>query len=63
MINASPLMITGNLVSAMIQLQHQSELRVLWIDALCINQDDEEEKAYQVQIIRHIYSKADTVVL
>lgn len=32
--------ITGNLAIALPFLRHPSEKRVLWIDAICINQDD-----------------------
>jgi hypothetical protein len=39
LLNASRLMIIGNLANAMKQLQLQSSPRHLWIDALCINQN------------------------
>ncbi|KAK3314325.1 heterokaryon incompatibility protein-domain-containing protein [Apodospora peruviana] len=32
--------------------------RRIWIDQLCINQDDEDERAKQVSIMRKIYSRA-----
>jgi hypothetical protein len=32
--------------------------RLIWIDSLCINQDDDEEKANQVQLMGNIYSQA-----
>lgn len=31
---------------------------LLWIDQLCINQNDEEEKSHQIRLMRHIYGKA-----
>jgi hypothetical protein len=35
----------------------------IWIDAICINQDDNEERAQQVRIMDNIYSKAaETIV-
>jgi hypothetical protein len=40
-----------------------TEERVLWIDAICINQQDDEEKAHQVQMMRQIYSLAKDVVV
>jgi hypothetical protein len=61
-LNGSPLKTTGNIASAMKQLQ-QPEPQRLRIDALCINQDDKEEKARQVQQMRNIYSKTDTVIM
>lgn len=36
--------------------------RTLWIDALCINQDDVDERTEQVQKMRRIYSLADQVL-
>ena len=62
-LSASSLMITGNLANAMKLLQLQSSPRRLWIDALCINQDDEEEKTQQVQKMRDIYSGAQNVII
>jgi hypothetical protein len=37
--------------------------RTVWIDAICINQEDDEEKAFQVPLMRSIYSKAKRVVV
>ncbi|QDS71202.1 hypothetical protein FKW77_010275 [Venturia effusa] len=34
---------------------------LLWIDALCINQDDKAEKTVQVRMMRKIYERADSV--
>jgi hypothetical protein len=37
--------------------------RVLWCDAICINQQDEEEKVYQVGSMAKIYGFARRVVV
>ncbi|KLU91808.1 hypothetical protein MAPG_10756 [Magnaporthiopsis poae ATCC 64411] len=37
--------------------------RVLWIDAICINQNDEEEKGQQLQLMAKIYAKASRVIV
>lgn len=37
--------------------------RKLWVDALCINQKDMEEKSQQVQMMRDIYKKAKDAVI
>ena len=35
----------------------------IWIDALCINQDDREEKAEQIPCMSAIYGRAERVVV
>jgi hypothetical protein len=55
--------ITENLDSALRGLRHTHEDRVLWVDAVCINQIDYEEKANQIQLIPTIYQKARDVIV
>jgi hypothetical protein len=55
--------VTRNLFEALQALRFQDKPRVLWIDALCINQTDLEERANQVTIMRHIYHKAEKVIV
>lgn len=40
------LRITQNLYAALLQLQDSDIARTLWIDAVCINQSDNEEKGH-----------------
>jgi hypothetical protein len=47
--------VTVNLQAALLRLRNHAMQRVLWIDAICINQDDQEEKAYQIQAMANIY--------
>jgi hypothetical protein len=37
--------------------------RLLWIDALCINQSDKKEKGLQVQMMRDIYKSASRTII
>ncbi|KAF7886134.1 hypothetical protein EAF00_010237 [Botryotinia globosa] len=37
--------------------------RILWVDVLCINQDDLDERASQVALMRRVYSEANTVLI
>lgn len=58
--------ITENLYAALCALWKRkgkglTNLRV-WIDAVCINQNDTYERSQQVQVMRQIYSKAMSVV-
>jgi hypothetical protein len=39
---------------------YEGEL-TLWIDSVCINQNDTSEKKIQIPLMREIYSKAETV--
>lgn len=56
--------VQSNLYQALVQLRPRSgRARTLWIDAVCINQDDEEERAQQVSQMRKIYAQASQVVV
>jgi len=55
--------VTENLYDALVELRSQEETAFLWIDAICINQKDEDEKSQQVQMMGSIYSKAKMVIV
>ncbi|KAG8671044.1 hypothetical protein FPOAC2_04360 [Fusarium poae] len=61
-VNGASVNIGASLETALryIRLPHKS--RVLWIDALCINQKDDIEKGHQVQKMCQVYSSATTVL-
>lgn len=40
------------------QLRHETVDRIVWIDALCINQESDAEKTRQMRFMRDIYGKA-----
>ncbi|PMD67529.1 HET-domain-containing protein, partial [Hyaloscypha bicolor E] len=54
-----------NLSLALQHLRKQAEPdgRVLWIDALCINQKDVKERNHQVTQMGLIYSQAESVIV
>lgn len=52
------LAVTRDLTMALKYLRHPHEERILWIDALCINQENHEERNHQVQMMSLIYSGA-----
>ena len=58
-----PHVISSNLEIALRHLRSNEVPRVLWIDALCINQQDLDEKANQVQLTNRIYSSAKKVLI
>lgn len=59
--NAHP--VRANLWSALSHLQLDDEVRALWIDAVCINQQDVKERNHQVNQMGRIYSEAQRVVV
>jgi hypothetical protein len=55
-------LITKNLHSALSHLRYNDRERILWADALCINQSDMVERTHQVSLMSSIYSRANLVV-
>ncbi|KAK3718490.1 hypothetical protein LTR37_004994 [Vermiconidia calcicola] len=55
--------ITDNLFRALRRMRGHLLSRTLWIDAVCINQDDGSEKSSQVQMMGRIYKSATTVLV
>ena len=56
--NGRKLPVTESLMSALLRLRLPEEPRVLWADAICIQQDDVNERNRQVALIPEIYQKA-----
>ncbi|KAN0095966.1 Heterokaryon incompatibility protein (HET) domain containing protein [Hyaloscypha variabilis] len=54
---------TKNLIRALRVLRHPAKSRWLWVDALCINQKDLDEKSKQIPMMRDIYSGATMVLV
>jgi hypothetical protein len=52
-----------NLDAALRKLRSPLNQRVLWVDALCINQKDPVEQASQVEMMDYIYSRAEQVLV
>ncbi|KAK7918072.1 hypothetical protein PG985_009946 [Apiospora marii] len=55
--------ITQNLFEALLNLRRIDSDRVLWVDSLCINQEDHREKGLQVGQMRRTYEMADMVIV
>jgi hypothetical protein len=52
-----------SLHDAVQRLRLDDDVRVLWVDAICINQADHVEKSWQVQMMRLIYEKSKKTVV
>lgn len=61
-INGEACIVRKNLKAALPRLQ-DSELQVIWIDAICIDQDSVEEKNHQLPLMRDIYMRASQVIV
>lgn len=61
-VNGKDFPATINLVSALRHLREEQAGKVLWIDAVCINQLNVEERNRQVQMMARIYKSAEEVV-
>ena len=61
--NEARLQVTENVFQALRQLRisRKPQKRVLWIDAICINQNDQAEKTSQVSMMGKVYARAERV--
>jgi len=50
--------VTDNLFAALQRLRKLKISRMLWVDAICINQQDDAEKNIQVAMMREIYKRS-----
>jgi hypothetical protein len=55
--------VTRNLHAALSHLRNFSLERIIWVDAICIEQKNTEEKEQQIQIMAKIYSQANRVLV
>ncbi|PSS25238.1 hypothetical protein M430DRAFT_133506 [Amorphotheca resinae ATCC 22711] len=62
-VDGCPMRIRENLETALRHLRYEQRDRILWVDALCINQEDDEERSQQVSYMSLIYSKAMSTVI
>jgi len=62
-INKHELAVTENLHAALSHLRDKNLERILWVDAICINQADIQERSYQVRSMGKIYSKGSRVIV
>ncbi len=62
-INGGVRKIGSSLFNALVHLRRADEDLVLWVDALCINQQNLGERNHQVELMGKIYSQATQVVI
>ena len=62
-VGSSKIAITQNLAIVLPYLRYKDKTRTLWIDAICINQQDLDERSRQVKLMGGIYQSADRVIV
>ncbi|OBR05707.1 heterokaryon incompatibility protein [Colletotrichum higginsianum IMI 349063] len=62
-ISGQEVSVTKSLFDALRHFRLPDQELLIWADALCINQDDLEERAEQVQLMREIYSRSTSVMV
>ena len=55
--------IPGNLYAVLQQLRQRRYSSFVWIDAICINQEDDAEKSTQIAMMRTVYCEASSVLV
>lgn len=62
-VNDAVVRIKPNLYDALYRLRQRTQPVVFWVDSLCINQADDNERTHQVGMMRDIYAKASEVII
>jgi hypothetical protein len=62
-IDGLKLRIRRNLAATLYRIRRKSEVCVVWIDAICINQNDDLERGHQVKHMARIYREASKVLV
>lgn len=62
-VSGKPVYVTDQLYHAMKHLRHRDKPRFIWIDGLCIDQNDPDDRARQVSQMRGIYESATRVII
>lgn len=62
-INNESVLVTKNVDLALRHIRHPTSSLVLWIDAVCIDQQDLEEKAHQISLMHRIYKQCRPVYI
>jgi hypothetical protein len=60
-LNDRIILVTQNLRNAVLSLRYLNRPRILWVDALCINQNSTLEKNHQIKLMDLIYSQSRLV--
>ncbi|MCJ1460506.1 hypothetical protein MMC28_010888 [Mycoblastus sanguinarius] len=59
--NGGRLAVTKDLLTALRRFRRKDKIVTFWIDQICIDQENVEERSSQIQLMRDIYKNAQTV--
>jgi hypothetical protein len=62
-INGDILLVRRHLYEALSRLRYNQHERIIWVDAICINQENEKEKEEQIRFMPRIYNQAKNVIV
>jgi hypothetical protein len=57
------IMVTENLIAALLRFRSPTKERILWIDSICINQNAIDERNHQVKLMGNVYQNASRVLV
>jgi hypothetical protein len=61
--NGVSIKVTKNLFDALVAIRMPTTARSLWVDAICINQEDVEERNHQITLMASIYRQTARVLI
>lgn len=62
-VNGEPFAVTRNCKLALRRVRSSSRTVVIWVDAICIDQNNDSERGHQVKLMPLIYSRAQRVLV
>ena len=62
-VNKQPFTVSGRLLEALRDLRSETKNKILWVDSVCINQNDREEKGQQTARVAEILGHASDIIL
>ncbi|KAJ3539484.1 hypothetical protein NM208_g5207 [Fusarium decemcellulare] len=60
-VDATPFRVRSSLAAALQRLRYETKTLTVWVDAVCIYQNDRDERSRQVAMMRRIYAAATSV--